>query len=88
MGLTATSSASQPGALVTQVTSGGPADQAGLRAGDVILAVNAQPITGPADIGGVIDGLPTGSEVLLQIDRGGQLSTVGVTLAPKPAGTP
>ena len=88
MGLTATSSASQPGALVTQVTSGGPADQAGLRAGDVILAVNAQPITGPADIGGVIDGLPTGSEVLLQIDRGGALSTVGVTLAPKPAGTP
>ena len=88
MGLTATSSGSQPGAVVTQVSPSGPADQAGLRAGDVILAVNAQPITGPADIGGVIDALPTGSEVLLQIDRGGQLSTVGVTLAPKPAGTP
>lgn len=88
MGLTATSSGTQSGALVTQVTPGGPADQAGLQAGDVILAVNAQPITGPADIGGVIDALPTGSEVLLQIDRGGQLSTVGVTLAPKPAGTP
>ncbi len=88
MGLTTTSSAAQPGALVTGVTPGGPADQAGLRGGDVILAVNAHPITGPADIGGVIDALPTGSEVLLQIERGGQLSTVGVTLAPKPAGTP
>jgi len=88
MGLTATSSGTQSGALVKQVASGGPADQAGLQPGDVILAVNAQPISGPADIGGVIDALPTGSEVLLQIDRGGQLSTVGVTLAPKPAGTP
>jgi PDZ domain-containing protein len=88
MGLTATSSGTQSGALVTQVTPGGPAEQAGVQPGDVILAVNAQPISGPADIGGVIDALPTGSEVLLQIDRGGQLSTVGVTLAPKPAGTP
>lgn len=88
MGLTATSSGPQSGALITQVASGGPADQAGLRPGDMILAVNAQPISGPADIGGVIDALPTGSEVLLQLDRGGQLSTVGVTLAPKPAGTP
>ena len=88
IGLTATSSSTQTGALVTQVASGGPADQAGLQPGDVILAVNAQPISGPADIGAVIDGLPAGSEVLLQINRGGALSTVGVTLAPKPAGTP
>ncbi|MGO9309435.1 MAG: S1C family serine protease [Spirochaetia bacterium] len=35
--------------VVTMVTSGGPADQAGLRPGDIILAVAEQPVAGIAE---------------------------------------
>ena len=76
------------GALVTQVASGGPAEQAGLQPGDVVTAVNGRQIGGPSDIAATIDSQLVGSEVLLQIDRGGQLQTIGVTLAARPAGAP
>jgi membrane-associated protease RseP (regulator of RpoE activity) len=88
VGLTTTSAPTGSGALVTQVVPGGPADQAGLQPGDVITAVNARPIASPSDIGGAIDSQMVGSEVLFQVDRGGQLQTIGVTLEPRPAGSP
>ena len=88
LGLQTASSSGTPGAVITRVVPGGPADQAGLQQGDVITAVNGQAVTGPADIAGVFDPEPVGSEVLLQIERGGQLQTVGVILAGRPNGGP
>jgi PDZ domain len=88
LGLTTTSSTNLGGALVTQVVPGGPADQAGLQQGDVITAIDGQSISGPGDIAGIIDSQQVGAEVLLQIDRGGQLQTVGVILASRPSGGP
>ncbi len=88
LGLMTTTSSGGTGALVTQVVPGGPGDQAGLRQGDVITAVNGEQVTGPADIASVVDPEPVGTEVLLQIDRGGQLQTVGVILAGRPTGGP
>jgi outer membrane biosynthesis protein TonB len=88
LGLKTGSSPGRPGALITQVAPGGPGDQAGLQQGDVITAVNGQAVTGPSDIAGVVDPQPIGAEVLLQIERGGQLQTVGVILAGRPNGGP
>jgi S1-C subfamily serine protease len=88
IGLASKSSPGVTGALVTQVVAGGPADQAGLHRGDVITAVNGQAIARPADVSSVIDAQPVGAEVLLQINRAGQLETVGVILAGQSAGTP
>jgi S1-C subfamily serine protease len=88
LGLRTTISPAAGGALVTQVIPGGPVDQAGLQQGDVIMAINAQPVAGPADIAGVVDAQSVGNEVQLQIDRGGQLQTVAVTLGRRPAVTP
>jgi S1-C subfamily serine protease len=88
LGLRTTTSPARPGALVTQVVSGGPAAQAGLQQGDVVTAVNGQQTGGPSDIAAAVDPQLVGNEVLIQIDRGGQLQTVGVTLAKRPAGAP
>jgi membrane-associated protease RseP (regulator of RpoE activity) len=88
LGLATASSPARLGALVTQIVPGGPADQAALQQGDVITAINGQPIARPADVAGVIDSQQVGTEVLLQIDRGGQLQTVGVILATRPTGGP
>jgi hypothetical protein len=88
LGLTTTSSPAGAGALVAQVASGGPAEQAGLQPGDVVTAVNGQQVAGPSDIAAVVDSQLVGNEVLIQIERGGQLQTIGVTLAERPAGSP
>jgi S1-C subfamily serine protease len=88
LGLRSSASPTGLGALVTQVIPGGPADQAGLQQGDVITAINGQPITSPADIAGVVASQDVGAEVLLQINRGGLLQTVGVILASRPTGAP
>jgi len=88
LGLTTTSPPGGAGALVTQVTAGGPADQAGLQRGDLITAIDGQAITGPAEITSVVGAQPVGAEVLLQIDRAGTLETVGVIVAGQPGSTP
>jgi S1-C subfamily serine protease len=88
LGLTSKTSPGGAGALVTQIDPGGPAEQAGLQQGDVITAVNGQQIAAPSNIAAVVDSQLVGNEVLVQINRGGQLQTVGVTLARRPAGAP
>jgi putative serine protease PepD len=88
LGLATAPAPARSGALVTQIVAGGPADQAALQQGDVITAINGQPIGRAADVAAVIDSQQVGTEVLLQIDRGGQLQTVGVVLAGRPTGGP
>jgi putative serine protease PepD len=87
VGLT-TKSSPGGGALVTDVALGGPADQAGLQRGDVITAIDGQAVTRPAEFTSVVDSQPVGAEVLLQINHGGQLETVGVIVAGRPGGSP
>jgi serine protease Do len=40
----------ESGAVVTDIEKGGVADAAGLSAGDVVVEVNQQPVTGPAEV--------------------------------------
>ncbi|MBK9517103.1 MAG: trypsin-like peptidase domain-containing protein [Anaeromyxobacter sp.] len=58
------------GVLVADVTEGGPAERAGLVRGDLILEVNRQPVTRPAEVGEVIGKLADGDLVLLRVRRG------------------
>lgn len=51
-----------------------------LRPGDVIRLVDNQSIATPRDVEFLIDHLAIGAEVLLEIERGGTASTVGVPL--------
>mgnify|MGYP001451693370 FL=1 len=57
------------GALVSQVEDGGPADKAGLKAGDVILAVDGRAIERSGELPAIIAGIKPGVEATLEIWR-------------------
>jgi serine protease Do len=58
------------GVLVAEVVDGGPAQQAGLRRGDVILEANRQPVKRPEDVSGAVGKMKEGEMVLLRVQRG------------------
>lgn len=60
------------GALITQVNPGSPAERAGLKAGDIIQAINGTPITQAPQVKNVVGLLRTGSKLKLQILRDGE----------------
>jgi serine protease Do len=57
------------GVVVTAVESGGPADQAGIRVGDVILEIDRKRTGGLKDFGKVVGELSKGSGILFLIRR-------------------
>jgi S1-C subfamily serine protease len=61
-----------PGVVVYQVQRGGGADRAGLRAGDVITALNGTAIAEPNTFRNLIANTPPGSEVTLTVRREGK----------------
>jgi len=66
------------GALVTSVTDDGPASKAGIRAGDVITAVDGEAVDSPGDISRVINRKKEG-DVTLTIVRNKSQQTIHVT---------
>jgi putative serine protease PepD len=73
------------GAVVTQVVTGSPAAQAGLQAGDVVVAVDGRSVAGAADLVSAIRSHAPGDRVRLTILRNGQQGGVTVTLTSRPA---
>jgi Do/DeqQ family serine protease len=73
------------GALVQDVTSGGPAEKAGLKNGDVIRKINGQTVEGSSQLTTMVTDLNPGTEVKLDIIRDGQPMTIRVTLGERPA---
>lgn len=62
-----------PGAVIVGVAAGDPADRAGLRSGDVVLAVNGTPIRDPKDLHErIVCGNP-GTSIALQLLRNDQV---------------
>jgi serine protease DegQ len=68
------------GAVVTRVLSETPAENAGLRAGDVITAVNGKAIGSRADLANVEGLLPVGAPIALSVTREGKPLAVTLTL--------
>lgn len=64
-----------------------PAAKAGIEAGDIITAVNGQPINATNDLGDIIDQHNVGDTITLTINRNGQEITLQATLAQRPAGS-
>jgi len=72
------------GALVAEPQAGSPAAKAGISAGDVITAVNNEPIRNARDLARKIAGLAPGTSVKLNVLQKGSEKTVTVTLGELP----
>jgi putative serine protease PepD len=72
------------GAYVQSVGSGTPADHAGVRTGDVVVAVDGKPVNSAAALGSIIRQYKPGDEVELEINRDGDSRTTRVTLGETP----
>jgi putative serine protease PepD len=72
------------GAQITAVTAGSPAASAGLKVGDVIVAVNNQAVATNADAADAIGSLSPGSKATIKYQRGSATNTVTVTLGAFP----
>jgi serine protease Do len=68
------------GALVSSVEDGGPADKAGIKAGDVILKFNGKEIARSADLPLLVSSTAPGTTARLEILRDGASRTVDVTV--------
>lgn len=68
------------GALVSNVDKGGPADQAGLRSGDVIRKVDGEPVVASGDLPALIGQKKPGSKITLEIWRQGAREEISAKL--------
>ena len=80
------------GALVQNVEADGPADKAGVQAGDIILKVDGKAVEKSGDLPRIVGGTKPGSKSSLQVFRRGKLQEVAVTVGefearPQRAGT-
>ena len=69
------------GATIRGVTSGSPADKAGLQAGDVVTKVNDRQVTDATSLIAAIRSYDPGTTVTLTLLRAGSTKTLKVTLA-------
>jgi len=68
------------GVVIADVESGSPAERAGLQKGDVILEVNRQAVSSPAQVGKIVGGAKPGDMVLLRVSRGPNALFIAVRL--------
>jgi len=72
------------GALVGRVVEGSPAEKAGVRVGDVITAVNGQPIKSNSDLRNAIGLLRVGDRVEIGLVRDGKPQQLTAVIAAAP----
>jgi len=85
---TSLSSSTPSGAEVGSVTTGGPAEDAGLQAGDIVTEIDGQRIDDSTDLSTYVNTKAPGDKIKLTVQRDGQTQKVDVTLANRPAKVP
>ena len=88
------------GVLVSEVVSGGPADEAGIRGGDtsatiegaelrlggdIITEIDGKKVSGMEDVVNIVNSAKPGETVDVKVDRGDSTKTVTVTLGVRPS---
>lgn len=73
---------SQNGALIAEVIPGGPAEQAGLKAGDIVLELNGHSLDSSADLRNRVSLTPPDEEIKLKVWREGKSINLGVQVEP------
>ncbi len=80
LGVQVTDATTGDGAVLRTVTAGGPADKAGLKAGDVVTAVNGLAVDNADDLIAHVRSQAPGATVKVTYIRDGKTATVDVTL--------
>ena len=73
------------GAEVVNVTTGSPAEDAGFQKGDLITAVDGEPIDQRQELPKVVASHAAGDEIEVTVERGGSEKTLTATVAENPA---
>ncbi len=68
------------GALIASVTPDSPASRAGLKQGDVVSAVNGQPVETGSDLQVIVSEKAPGTKIKLDVQRNGQPQTIDLTV--------
>jgi hypothetical protein len=77
---------STSGALITEVLPGGPADEVGLRNGDVVVSIDGRLVRDAAAISNAVASAPAGTSFRLGIMREGKRQNILLASALRPAG--
>lgn len=72
------------GVLVQEVFPGEPADKAGIKSYDVVVAVNGKKVSTPRELSLIVGNQPVGSRVQFQILRDGKSRELSVVVARRP----
>ena len=72
------------GALVNQVEKGGPADKAGVLAGDIIVKFDGKVVDQSSDLPRIVGGTRPGTKSTVQVFRKGETKDLSVTVAELP----
>ena len=76
------------GAIIAGVVRGGPADRAGIRPGDILVAVGGKKVGSTNDMLNLIAQLEPGSKAQMTILRKSRVATLGVTVGRRPRQIP
>jgi serine protease Do len=69
------------GVIVEEVSPGGPADKAGIKADDIILAMNGKPVKDGETLVNEVADTPIGSSAAFTVDRNGKRLNLNVNIA-------
>ncbi|HZW14485.1 MAG TPA: Do family serine endopeptidase [Noviherbaspirillum sp.] len=72
------------GAIIAGVLKGGPADRAGIRPGDILVAVEGKPVSDTTDMLNLIAQLTPGNKAKMTVLRKSQESTIDVVVGKRP----
>jgi serine protease Do len=76
---------SAKGAIVDQLTAGGPAEQAGLKSGDIVVSVNGHDVQSAADLTRQIALAHPGEDIDLGVMRGAETRQVAIRSGLRPS---
>jgi len=88
LGVTTLASTVGSGAVVAEVVPGAPAQQGGVRAGDVITEIGGEDVSAPEDVSAAIEAREPGQALDIEVQRAGAERTVRVTLGTRPEKIP
>ena len=72
------------GALVAEVVPNGPAAKAGFEQGDIVTAINGQPVEDSTDLTRKVAVVPSGNVATFSVNRGGKAQDIRVTIGSRP----